>query len=91
MSHRVTALYHDREKARLAMGDLQLTGLPSEQILLEDGLASGSGRLEIHAKDMDQAIDLRAFLEQDGAHSVEIRAGEDEPKIDTMPPVPAPS
>ena len=89
MSHRVTALYHDREKARLAAEDLRSTGFPVEAILLADGLAPGSGRLEITAKDMDQSIDVRTFLEGDGAHSVEIRGGEDAISAKTMPSVPA--
>lgn len=89
MSHRVTALYHDYEKARLAAGDLASTGFPPEGFALTEGLQSGSGRIEIRAKDLDQAIDVRAFLEQDGAHSVEIRAGEDEAVPDTIPTVPA--
>ena len=90
MSHRVTALYHDRDKARLAMGDLQSTGFPAERIQYAEGIAQGSGRLEIQARDLDQAIDVRAFLEQDGAGSVEIRSGTDEgPPDDKIPTVPA--
>ncbi len=89
MSHRVTALYHDRDKARLAMGDLEATGFPTERIHYGEGLSPGSGRLDVQAKDMDQAIDVRTFLTQDGAHSVEIRAGEDAATVDTIPTVPA--
>lgn len=91
MSHRVTALYHDYEKARLAAEDLASTGFPREAFTMTEGLQVGSGRIEILAKDLDQAIDVRAFLEQDGAHSVEIRAGESEVALDTIPTVPAES
>ena len=73
VSHLVSALYHDREKARLAASDLLNVGVKASQILLAQGLSEGSGRLEIQARNMDQAIDVQSFLEQDGAHSVEIR------------------
>lgn len=63
MSHRVSALYHDMEKARLAAGDLQFSGVLPGRILLTDGLGSGSGRIEVLAKDLDQAIDVKTFSE----------------------------
>lgn len=91
MAHLVSALYHDREKARLAAGDLISAGVLPGSIVLADGLQSGSGRLEVYARDMDHAIDVRSYLEQDGAHSVEIRHGTSEaPTLDTIPTVPAP-
>lgn len=73
VSHLVSALYHDRDKARLAAGDLLHVGVEANQILIAQGLSEGSGRIEIQARKLDQAIDVRSFLEQDGAHSVEIR------------------
>lgn len=73
MSHLVSALYHDRDKAQLAAGDLLNAGVDGNQITFGEGLSEGSGRLEIRARTLDQAIDVRSFLEQDGAHSVEIR------------------
>ncbi len=73
MSHLVSALYHDRDKARLAAGDLLNVGVEANQILIAQGLSEGSGRIEIQAHSIDQAIDVQSFLEQDGAHSVEIR------------------
>ncbi len=91
MSNLVSALYHDRDKAKLAAGDLQTVGILPEQVTFAEGLQEGSGRLEIKAKNLDQAIDVRSFLEQDGAHSVEIRAGTEEVSLDSMPTVPAPN
>ena len=91
MAHLVSALYHDRQKARLAAGDLISAGVLPESIVVADGLQLGSGRLEVYARDMDHAIDVRSYLEQDGAHSVEIRHGTSEvPAVETIPQVPAP-
>ena len=89
MSHRVIGLYHHRDKAHLALGDLQATGLTADRIRYAEGLTEGSGRIEVEAKDLDQAIDVRTFLEQDGADSVIIQSGDDEVGDDTMPSVPA--
>jgi hypothetical protein len=73
MSHLVSALYHDLDKAYLAVGDLLNVGVDASQILIAQGLSEGSGRIEVRAHSRDQAIDVQSFLEQDGAHSVEIR------------------
>lgn len=89
MSHRVTALYHDRQLARLAAEDLCATGFPSQAVEVADGVAEGSGRIEVRALDWDQALDVKAFLEQDGSHSVEIRAGVEQAPGVAVPPVPA--
>ena len=81
--HRVTALYRDAEKARLARGDLIVAGVRPDAVALVDD------RIEVQARDMDQAIDVRAYLEQDGADGATIHGGADAPGEDTMPAVPA--
>ena len=90
MSHRVIALYHDRAKALLAQGDLQSAGVSSDQVRFADGLSEGEGRLEVSVRNRDQALDVEAFLVQDGADSVEVLLGTDDVlATDTIPHVPA--
>ena len=72
MSHRVLALYGSREVARVAAEDLRASGVEAGRIVLGEGVSAGSGRIEVAARDHDQAIDVQAFLRQDGAYSVEI-------------------
>lgn len=90
MSHRVIALYNDRDKARLAQGDVLSVGIDASNVRLAEGLSEGSGRVEVRARNMDQAINVRSFLEQDGADSVEIVGGLDDVlAADRIPHVPA--
>ena len=90
MSHRVIALYHDRAKALLAQGDILSAGVSADQVRLAEGLSEREGRLEIRVQDRDQALDVEAFLVQDGADSVEVLLGTDDIlERDTIPHVPA--
>lgn len=85
MSHRVTAIYSDEGRARLAAGDLQSAGVSTDDIRLVES------RLDIRARDLDHAINVRAFLQEDGAEWAEIHEGIDEAEpVDTIPTVPAP-
>lgn len=94
MSHRIDAFYSDREKARLAAEDLRGAGIPAERILVAEGLTAGSGRIEVAARDLDEAINVRTFLQEDGANSVELREspvpepGDATPTRGTIPSVP---
>ena len=86
MSHRVTAVYDSLEKARLAAGDLESAGVDPTQIFLTDA------RIAVHARDADHALNVKGFLEEDGAQWAEIQEGTDDVLIiPAIPPGPAPS
>lgn len=94
MSHRIDAFYADRDRAHLAAEDLRLAGIPPERIFVAEGLVPGAGRIEVAARDLDEAINVRTFLQEDGAASVEMRESsvldpsDDTPTHGTIPAVP---
>lgn len=84
MSHRVTAVYDSLERAHLAAGDLESAGVEPAQIVLTEG------RITVRARDLDHALNVKGFLEEDGAQWTEVHVGMDDfLPTDTIPSVPA--
>lgn len=90
MNPRVVAFYPDRTRARLAADDLRSAGVESDRIRLNEDLEADGGTIEVLARNSDHAIDVKAWLDQDGAEWTELRPGlDEEPPSQTIPRVPA--
>ena len=84
MSYRVNAFYSDLDRARIAAEDVRAAGIPAGLIVVAAGLSEGSGRVEVAARSFDEAINVQAFLQEDGANDVGIREIAESEKVDIV-------